>query len=107
MSAGAIYPPAGTVKGRVLGSLLRGEHLTHLDCWRRFHSSRLGHHVWALRRAGWDIRMCERRVVTGDHGRRATIGEYFMDRETIERAGEGGREFGAATTYGPGSRETA
>lgn len=89
------YPAAEAVKGRVLGALLRGELLTHLDCWRRFGSSRLAHHVHVLRRAGWQVRMMETTVRTTDAGRSATIGEYFLDHSVIEQAGEAGQRFAA------------
>jgi len=87
------YPAAEAVKGRVLGALLRGELLTHLDCWRRFGSSRLSHHVWALRRLGWPVQMFETTVRTSDAGRPATIAEYFLDQTVIEEVGEEGQRY--------------
>ncbi len=84
------FPEPASVKGRVLGALLRGEHLTHLDCQYRFGSSRLAHHVHVLRRAGWPVRIFERVVTTSDAGRTAAIGEYFLEPETIAEAGEVG-----------------
>lgn len=87
------YPAASAVKGRVLGALLRGEFLTHLDCWRRFGSSRLSHHVWALRRLGWPVMMLETTVRTSDAGRAAQIGEYYLNADTIAEAGEEGRRY--------------
>lgn len=87
------YPAAEAVKGRVLGALLRGELLTHLDCWRRFGSSRLSHHVWALRRLGWPVQMLETTVRTSDAGRPAQIGEYYLNADTIAEAGEEGQTF--------------
>ena len=87
------YPAAEAVKGRVLGALLRGELLTHLDCWRRFGSSRLSHHVWALRRLGWPVQMMETTVRTSDAGRAAQIGEYFFDHSTIVEAAQEGQTF--------------
>ena len=89
------YPAAEAVKGRVLGALLRGELLTHLDCWRRFGSSRLSHHVWALRRLGWPVQMLETTVRTSDAGRAAQIGEYFFDHSTITEAGTEGQVYAA------------
>lgn len=87
------FPEPASVKGRVLGALLRGERLTHLDCQYRFGSSRLAHHAHVLRRAGWAVRIVERIVTTSDAGRTATIGEYFLDPETIAEAGEVGQGY--------------
>ena len=89
------YPEASSVKGRVLGALLRGEHLTHLDCWRRFGSSRLAHHVHMLRRHGWPVQMAEIMVRTSDAGRPATIGEYYLNADSIGEAGEEGQRYAA------------
>lgn len=89
------YPAAEAVKGRVLGALLRGELLTHLDCWCRFGSSRLAHHVHVLRRAGWPVKSMETIVRTSDAGRPATIAEYFLDRSVIEEAGDAGQRYAA------------
>ncbi|HET7831816.1 MAG TPA: hypothetical protein VFK88_02515 [Gallionella sp.] len=88
------YPLPSTVKGRVLGALLRGERLTHLDCWRRFGSARLSHHAYALRRLlGWPVEMIEQTVTTSDAGRAATIGVYSLTSDTIARAGERGQQY--------------
>lgn len=87
------YPAAEAVKGRVLGALLRGELLTHLDCWRRFGSARLAHHVHVLRRSGWPVQMMETSVRTSDAGRAAQIGEYYLNADTIAEAGEAGQTF--------------
>lgn len=89
------YPAASAVKGRVLGALLRGEFMTHLDCWQRFGSSRLAHHVFALRRAGWPVRMMETTVRTSDAGRPAIIGEYYLDHTAIDEAGTAGERYAA------------
>jgi len=87
------YPEPPSVKGRVLGALLRGERLTHLDCWRRFGSSRLAHHVHMLRRHGWPVQMAEIMVRTSDAGRPATIGEYYLNANTIAEAGDAGQNY--------------
>lgn len=87
------YPAPGSVKGRVLGALLRGERLTHRDCWRRFASARLAHHIHVLRRYGWAVQMMETTVQTSDAGRPATIGEYFLSADLIAQTGETGRDF--------------
>jgi len=89
------FPSPHSVKGRVLGSLLRGERLTHLDCWRRFGSARLSHHIYVLRGTGVPIEMIEETVTTSDAGRPATIGIYFLTAETIYKAGEPGQQYAA------------
>lgn len=89
------YPSANAVIGRVLGALLNGERLTHLDCWRRFGSSRLSHHIWQLRRDGWPVEMVELEVATSDADRKAMIGEYSLSEETIHAAGERGQDYAA------------
>ncbi len=91
------YPNPQTVKGRVLGALLRGcgERLTHYDCWRRFGSARLSHHAYILRGSGWPVQMIEETVTTSDAGRPATIGVYFLTPELIADAGECGQKYAA------------
>ena len=87
------YSSPSTVKGRVLGALLRGERITHLDCWKRFGSSRLSHHAYSLKHDGWPVQMIEQTVTTSDAGRAASIGTYFLTAEVIEAAGERGQQF--------------
>lgn len=89
------YPPPETVRGRVLGSLLRGERMTSLDCWRRFGSSRLSGHVHVLRGLGWPIQTEESTVTTSDAGRAAQIGEYFLNADSIAEAGTEGQVYAA------------
>ena len=89
------YPAPASVKGRVLGTLLRGERLTHWDCWRRFGSARLSHHIYCLRGLGCPVQMVEETVTTSDAGRPANIGVYFLDLETINSAGERGQKYAA------------
>ncbi|MFZ3018789.1 MAG: hypothetical protein WA056_10070 [Gallionella sp.] len=86
------YPDPSTVKGRVLGALLRGERLTHLDCWQRFGSARLSHHVYMLR-GDWPVEMIEQTVTTRDAGRAASIGVYFLSADAISAAGDAGHEY--------------
>jgi hypothetical protein len=89
------YPSPQTVKGRVLGALLNGQSLTHLDCWRRFGSARLSHHSYILRGSGWPVQMIEETVTTSDAGRPATIGVYFLTPESIADAGQRGQKYAA------------
>lgn len=94
-----LFPSPSTVKGRVLGAFLRGERLTHLDCWARFGSSRLSGHVHTLKReCGWPIQEVDKVVSTKDAGRKATIGVYFLSAEAIQQAGEQGQKYAVETT---------
>lgn len=87
-----IFPKPDSVKGRVLGALLRGEQLTHLDCWRRFGSARLSHHIYMLsNEGGWPVQMVEQEVKTSDAGRTASIGIYTLPEEAITSAGDAGQ----------------
>lgn len=70
-------PRPGSVKANVLNALLAGDRLTHKDCWIRFGSSRLAHHVLMLRKAGWPIVCDEIKALTSD-GRIASIGLYWL-----------------------------
>jgi hypothetical protein len=91
-----IFPKPDSVKGRVLGALLRGEQLTHLDCWRRFGSARLSHHIYMLRNeGGWPVEMIEQEVKTSDAGRTASIGIYTLPQEAITSAGDVGQQYAA------------
>ena len=92
IAAAPTYPRASSVKGRVLAALLRGEALTHADCWRRFGSSRLSHHIHMLRAAGWRIDCADMPAPTSD-GRIAVIGLYTLQQTSIADAGERGQRF--------------
>lgn len=87
------YPAPSSVKGRVLGALLRGERLTHLDCWHRFGSSRLSHHIYVLRGTEWNISMIEKPVTTRDAGRTASVGVYWLDAGIVAHAGAQGQHY--------------
>lgn len=89
------FPGPLSVKGRVLAALLAGEELTHLDCWQRFCSSRLAHHIHKLRQADWPIVANERPVDTAD-GRQAVIAFYSLPPSAILAAGDAGAQFVAA-----------
>lgn len=90
------FPHPSTVKGRVLGDLLAGRTITHKDTWIEHGSSRLAHHVYALRRDGWPIDMVEREVPTSDSGRTAAVEFYSLPQDAIDQAGERGQRFVAA-----------
>lgn len=98
------FPHRSTVKARVLGDLLAGRIITHRDCWIEHGSSRLAHHVYALRRDGWSIDMVEQEVPTSDGGRTAAIGFYSLSQEVIDQAGERGQRFVAAVAAAKGGQ---
>lgn len=92
------YPPHKSVRGRVLGRLLRGRMMTNGDVWRELSASRLAATIYQLRREfGWDIRSHRIRVRTRDNGRDALIAEYWIDAEQRNDAGELGRKYAAQT----------
>lgn len=97
-STAMVFPAPYTVKGRVLGAFLRGDQLTHLDCWKRFNSSRLSGHVHILKhQCGWPVEETDEVVTTNDAGRKATIGTYWLPVEVIEQTGERGQQYAAET----------
>lgn len=100
------YPRPTSVKGRVLAALLAGAELTHLDCWERFDSSRLAHHVHMLRDggAGWPIQSVERPVPTSD-GRQAIIAFYSLPKATIDQAGDAGAAYIAKVAAAGGGHD--
>jgi hypothetical protein len=85
------YPSLTFLPGRVLGVLLTGERITHKDSWLKFGHARLADSTWKLRKLGWPIRIVEELVSTSDAGRKAAIGIYFLEAETIAQAGEVGQ----------------
>lgn len=98
------FPHHSTVKGRVLSDLLAGRTITHKDTWIEHGSSRLAHHIYALRRDGWPIAMVEREVPTSDGGRSASIGFYSLSQDAIDHAGERGQRFAAAVAAAKGGQ---
>lgn len=98
------FPHPSTVKGRVLGDLLAGKTITHKDTWIEHGSSRLAHHVYALRRDGSPVDMVAREVPTSDGGRTATIGLYSLSPEVIDQAGERGQRYAAAVAAAKGGQ---
>ncbi len=98
------YPRPRSVKGRVLAALLASEELSHLDCWARFGSSRLAHHTYMLRGAGWPIQTAERPVPTSD-GRQAVIAFYSLPPRAILAAGDAGAQFLAAVAAAQEARK--
>ena len=101
------YPDPHSVKGRVLGALLSGQHITHLDCWHRFGSARLAHHVYKLRGIGWPVEMIDTKVKTRDAGRAATIGVYQLLPAEIAAAGEQGQLYAAEAAKIEAERRSA
>ena len=89
------FPDMNFLPGRVFGILLTGRRYTSKDAWIELCHSRLSDSVWKLRRLGWPVQMVEEVVATGDAGRPASIGIYYLDAETIAAAGERGEQYAA------------
>lgn len=88
------YPTSGSVRGRVLAALLRGELLTQEDARRRWHTSRLGSAIYQLRRDfGWPILTTEIHVPTGDGSRYADVARYWLPVTVIQSAGARGQAY--------------
>lgn len=86
------FPSPGSVKAGVLADLLDGQHLTHLDVWTRYGSSRAAHHVLRLRQAGFPVETVTIDAPTHD-GRTSRIAEYHLPASVIKQVGEDGRRF--------------
>jgi hypothetical protein len=94
MSATSLYyPSCESVRGRILGALLRGDSLTQQDALRRFSNFRLAADVEALRKRGWVIDTGMIDVTTRDAGRKSEVGRYTMPTDTIAAAGEFGSQY--------------
>lgn len=89
------YPNVESVRGRILGALLRGDRLTQQDTLRRFSDFRLAAQVEALRKSGWAIVTKMIDVGTRDAGRKAEIAEYHLPAEVVAAAGDIGRHYAA------------
>lgn len=87
------YPPADSVRGRVLGRLIRGAMMTSGDAWRDLSTSRLAATIHQLRQFGWQINSHLIIVRTRDHGRDARISEYWLDAAQRKTLGEAGRKY--------------
>lgn len=67
-----------SVRLRILDALHRGEHLTPLDAWHKYGTSRLAAHVFELRKAGHGILTKTVAVECGD-GRTAHVASYSLE----------------------------
>lgn len=93
--SGVYYPNVESVRGRILGAFLRGDHLTQQDTLRRFSDFRLAAQVEALRKSGWHVVTEMIDVGTRDAGRKAEIARYHLPVELIEASGDIGRRYAA------------
>lgn len=85
-STGRLPSRQNTVLAAVLASLLEGRHLTGMDAVFGESTTRLAHHIWAIRGDyGWDVLTVDRVVGTKD-GRVETIAVYSLPPEVIEVA---------------------
>lgn len=101
------YPNPQTVRGRILGALLRRDKLTQQDALRRFSNFRLAADVEQLKRYGWAIQTELVKVSTRDAGRRAEVGQYHMMEEAIAVAGERGQQYAAECAIVEAERRAA
>lgn len=92
----AYLPNPESVRGRILGALLRGEALTQQDALRRFSNFRLAADIHVLKHHhGWEINKEWIVVLTKDAGRKSEVARYSMSSEAIADAGEEGQKFAA------------
>lgn len=101
------YPDPHTVKGRVLGAMLHGDRLTQKDAWLRFGSATLTQTVFALKRAGWPVKIDPLTVKTTDAGRPALIGVYHLSPNTIADTGKEGQIYAEQTREIESERKAA
>lgn len=98
------YPDCESVRGRILGAMLRGDSLTQQDALRRFSNFRLAADIHELGRRGWliDSQMVE--VTTKDAGRKSEVKRYWIPGDSIAATGEDGRLFAEAARQAEISR---
>lgn len=85
-SSGHLPVRKNTVIAEVLAHLLDGHHVTGMEAVFDMSSTRLSHHIWALREDhGWSIDRRDKVVGTKD-GRIQTITEYWLNPNVIEGA---------------------
>ncbi len=101
------FPRPQSVRGRILGALLRGERLTPQDSLRRFSDFRLAAQIEALRKVGWAIKTEIVEVATRDAGRRAEVAEYHLLDGAIADAGEKGSRYAEAARHAEIARRAA
>lgn len=89
------YPRFGTNSSRYLSRFLLGEKLKHRDADKVAGSYRLSGYTHYLKsKHGWPIASRELTDDTLDPiGRTALFTEYWLDRSTIQRAGDDGQEY--------------
>lgn len=75
-----------TVIAEALAHLLDGFRITGMEAVFGMSSTRLAHHIWALREDhGWTVQRCDK-VVGCNDGRVQTISEYWLETDVIEAA---------------------
>lgn len=104
---GLHFPDTETVRGRILGALLRGDKLTQQDALRRFSNLRLAADINVLRKSGWHIITEMVEVKTRDAGRRAEVARYHLPPEAIAEAYEEGKLFAEAARLAEIERRAA
>lgn len=93
------YPHCESVRGRILGAMLRGDSLTQQEALKRFSNFRLAADIHELGRRGWmiDSEMIE--VTTKDAGRKSEVKRYWITGDLIAEAGDDGRMFAEAARH--------
>lgn len=92
-STSLYYPSSESVRGRILGAMLRGDSLTQQDALIRFSNFRLAADVEVLRKRGWVINTEMVDVTTRDAGRKSEVGRYSIPADVITAAGEFGSKY--------------
>lgn len=105
-NASLYYPSCQSVRGRILGRLLRGQKLTNRDTWLAMSASRLPADVHVLIGRGWNIQAERIEVTTADAGRKAHPSRYWLDPKGIAVAGEEGKRFAEAARQAEIARRT-
>lgn len=95
---GTLPKRKNTVIAEALASLLDGAHLTGMDAVFDAHTTRLSHHIYALRHDyGWHAIQSRDLVVGTKDGRVETISVYSLPPEVIAKAiSEGAMSWAAA-----------
>lgn len=105
-NASLYYPKHESVRGRILGAMLRGDSLTQQDALKRFSNFRLAADVEVLRKRGWSINTEMVDVTTRDAGRKSEVGRYSIPADAIEASGDEGRQFAESARQAEIARST-
>jgi len=85
------------VTGRILGALLRGEHMTYRDFRLRFGAHDPSSYIYKLQQEGWPIQSLNTIVSTSDDGHDEYGTVYWLNHKDIANTGDDGRAFAQLT----------